>query len=134
MNEIDKKPPPASDNAADVDMPWAPRDHEWDASKAESRALAWAGGDPGKLASVFLYRDPDKNPARENDYKFPVADIIDGKPKRVFRAVTHAAGRLNRSDLSKEERERVKRRITKLYHSAAKAFDDPDIRAPWEQE
>src|SRR4051794_13548969 len=134
MNQINSTPPPASDNAADVDMPWAPRDHEWDGSKAESRALEWAGGDPHKLASVFLYRDPDKNPARANDYKFPVADIIGGEPKRVFRAVTHAAGRLNRSDLSEPDRERVKRRITQLYHSAAKAFDDPSIQAPWEQD
>jgi hypothetical protein len=131
---IDNTPPGTSENAADVDMPWAPRDYEWNGSEAESRALAWAKGDPHKLACVFLYRNPDpsKNPARENDYKFPVADIIDGEPRRVFRAVTHAAGRLNQADISEADRQRVRDRITRLYQSAARAFGDDSIRAPWE--
>ncbi|GAA1973873.1 hypothetical protein [Catenulispora subtropica] len=134
MDHIDNTPPATTDNAADVDMPWAPRDCEWSGSAAEARALAWADGDPHKLACVFLYRNPDpsKNPARENDYKFPVADIIDGEPRRVFRAVTHAAGRLDQADIPEADRERVRNRITRLYRSAARAFGDPSIRAPWE--
>ena len=136
MSQIDNTPAGARGavpTAADVDMPWAPRDHEWDASEAESRALAWAAGDPHKLACCFLYHDPAKDPARENDYKFPVADIIDGEPKRVFRAVTHAAGRLDQADISKADRERVRARITHLYHSAAEAFHDPSIKPPWDK-
>lgn len=132
MSVIDNTPPSASGNAADVDMPWAPRDHEWNGSEAESRALAWAAGDPHKLACVYLYRNPNGDPTREKDYKFPVADIIDGEPRRVFRAVTHAAGRLNQADISEADRERVRARITRLYESAAKAFGDPSIHAPWE--
>ncbi|MEU8898720.1 hypothetical protein [Nocardia sp. NPDC048505] len=129
----DSKPvPPASDNAADVDLPWAARDHDWSGQKAESRARRWADGDPLKLASVYLYRDPKGDPATEAAYKFPVADIIGGTPKRVFSAVTHAAGRLDQADISDAERKRVRDRITDLYHDAATAFDDPSIEAPWE--
>ncbi|MEV0251806.1 hypothetical protein AB0H76_34815 [Nocardia sp. NPDC050712] len=133
MTPRDDKPvPPASDNAADVDLAWAPRDHTWSHQEAESRALKWADGDPLKLASVYLYRDPKGNPATEADYKFPVADIIGGTPKRVFSAVTHAAGRLNQAKISDADRKRVQDRITDLYRDAAKAFDDPSIEAPWE--
>ncbi|MFI6868935.1 hypothetical protein [Nocardia sp. NPDC050406] len=131
--EANKPVPPASDNAADVDLPWAPRDREWTGYEAESRAREWAQGDPLKLARIYLYRDPDGDPATEADYKFPVADIIGGEPKRVLRAVTHAAGRLNQAHISEKDRERVRKRITELYHDAAKAFDDPSIEAPWEQ-
>ncbi|GAA2021738.1 hypothetical protein GCM10009839_18590 [Catenulispora yoronensis] len=124
MSQIDNTPPGTSDNAADVDMPWAPRDYEWEGSAAETRALAWAGGDPHRLACVFLYED-----------KFPVTDIVDGEPRRVFRAVVDAAGMVDRVggvDISEEGRERVRARITGLYHAAGRAFGDLGIRAPWE--
>ncbi|KAF0846555.1 hypothetical protein [Nocardia caishijiensis] len=125
--------PPESDNAADVDMPWAPRDHEWTGHRAEHDALEWAKGDPNKLASVYLYRDPKGDPALEKDYKFPVADIIDGKPTRVFRAVANAAARLDQADISAADRDKVKHRISELYRDAADAFDDPELRAPWDR-
>ncbi|MCW5249086.1 MULTISPECIES: hypothetical protein [unclassified Streptomyces] len=124
--------PPENDDAADVAMPWAPRDRVWSGSKAESRARAWADGDPVRLASVFLYRRPGGNPATEADYKFPVADIVDGRPERVLHAVHAAAGRLDRAAIPEEARRRVKERLTRLYHSAAEAFDDPAIKPPWE--
>lgn len=130
----DEPVPPASDDAADVDdMPWAPREHPWHGAEAESRALAWAGGDPMKLASVFLYRAPNGNPATERDYRFPVADIIDGRPERVLRAVYAAAARLDQASIPESGRSKVKQRITKLYHEAAEAFGDSTIRAPWEK-
>lgn len=125
--------PPASDNAADLDLPWAPRDHKWSGPEAEHNALRWAGGDPLKLASIYLYREPGGNPATEADYKFPVADIIDGKPTRVFHAVANAAARLDQADLSEADRTEVKRRITELYQDAAEAFDDPSLQAPWDR-
>lgn len=125
--------PPASDNAADLDLPWAPRDHEWTGHRAEHDALEWAKGDPLELAGIYLYRQPGGNPATEADYKFPVADIIDGQPTRVFRAVANAAARLDQADISDRDRDRVKHRISELYLDAAKAFDDPDLRAPWDR-
>ncbi|MFC8722052.1 hypothetical protein ACFUEL_32165, partial [Kitasatospora sp. NPDC057198] len=134
MTAAKKEPaavPPEDDDAADVDMPWAPRDRAWSGAKAESRARAWADGDPVKLAGVFLYRRPGGNPATEADYKFPVADIVDGRPERVLHAVHAAAGRLNQAAIPEEARQRVKERLERLYRSAAEAFDDPSIRAPW---
>lgn len=129
----DEPVPPASDDAADVDLPWAPREHPWHGAEAESRALAWAEGDSVKLASMFLYRAPAGNPATERDYRFPVADVIDGRPQRVLRAVYAAAGRLDQASIPESGRAKVRERITKLYHEAAGAFGDSTIRAPWEQ-
>ncbi|MGS2805807.1 hypothetical protein [Nocardia sp. MW-W600-9] len=125
--------PPASDNAADLDLPWAPREHPWNGHRAEHDALEWAKGDPRKLAGIYLYRQPGGNPATEADYKFPVADIIDGQPTRVFHAVTNAAARLDQADLPEADRARVADRISALYLDAAQAFDDPDLRAPWDR-
>ncbi|MBC7303145.1 MAG: hypothetical protein H5T78_19625 [Nocardia sp.] len=131
--DSDERVPPASDNAADLDLPWAPRDHEWNGSEAEHDALQWAAGDPRKLASVYLYRKPGGNPALETDYKFPVADIIGGEPKLVFRAVANAAARLNQADISEKDRKKVEQRISELYQQAGEAFDDPSLRAPWDR-
>ncbi|MGY0500936.1 hypothetical protein ACWZHB_20820 [Nocardia sp. FBN12] len=129
----DERIPPASDNAADLDLPWAPRDHEWSGTKAEHDALRWANGDPLKLASIYLYRERGGNPATEADYKFPVADIIDGKPTLVFHAVANAAARLDQADISEQDRKKVEHRIGELYQQAAEAFDDPSLQAPWER-
>ncbi|MEU3014383.1 hypothetical protein [Nocardia asteroides] len=124
---------PESDNAADLDLPWAPRDREWTGHRAEHDALEWAKGDPRKLASVYLYRRPGGNPATEADYKFPVADIIDGTPTLVFHAVANAAARLDQADLTEADRTTVEHRISRLYRAAAAAFDDPGLRAPWDR-
>ncbi|MFC6011014.1 hypothetical protein [Nocardia lasii] len=125
--------PPASDNAADLDLPWAPRDHKWSGPKAEHDALKWADGDALKMASIYLYRKPGGNPATEADYKFPVADIVDGKPTLVFHAVANAASRLGEADISESDRKQVEHRIGNLYRQASKAFDDPSLRAPWDR-
>lgn len=129
----DDRVPPASDNAADLDLPWAPRDHKWSGPKAEHDALKWADGDALKLASIYLYREPGGNPATEADYKFPVADIIDGKPTLVFHAVANAASRLDSADISEAGRKQVEHRISELYQQASDAFDDPSLRPPWER-
>ncbi|GGK44303.1 hypothetical protein [Nocardia camponoti] len=125
--------PPASDNAADVVMPWAPRDHRWSGEQARHDARIWADGDPIKLASIFIYRREGGNPAAIDDYKFPIADIIDGRPTKVFHAVSAAAGDLDKAHISDHDREIVKRRITELYLEAGKAFGDPGLRAPWDR-
>ncbi|MEV6656360.1 hypothetical protein [Nocardia fluminea] len=129
----DDRVPPASDNAADLDLPWAPRDHQWNGSEAEHDALKWADGDAHKLASIYLYRESGGNPATEADYKFPVADIIDGEPTLVFHAVANAAARLDSADISEADRKQVKHRIGELYQQAAEAFDDPSLRPPWDR-
>jgi len=74
----------------------------WDAGAAQKRLLAWAGGpdkenvDWQKYGKGFLYHDPD-NADNAGGYKFPVADIINGKFQISRVGLAAAAGRINQS-------------------------------------
>lgn len=66
------------------------------------------------------------------DFKFPVADVIDGQLKIIWAAVVAAAsvvqggrGGTNAPTAG------LKSKLTTLYQRAAKAFDDPEIKPPW---
>jgi uracil-DNA glycosylase family 4 len=74
----------------------------WDAGAAQKRLLAWAGGPDKdnvnwqKFGKGFLYHDPN-NADNIKGYKFPVADIINGKFQISRAALGAAAGRINQS-------------------------------------
>ena len=113
--------------SGDTDLPWAPREHEWDGPAAARRVQEWADGDGDQMARAFLWRDPDGDPTTQAAYKLGFADIIDGQLTAVYRGLSAANGRLNQTDIPTDDRGDVAARIETLYRSAAEAFDDPSI-------
>lgn len=111
----------------DVDLPWAPRDREWDGDAASRRVQDWADGDADRMGRAFLWRDPDADPTTQAAYSLGFADVIDGELHAIYAGLSAAAGRLNQTGISPADRERVDSRINTLYERAANAFDDPTI-------
>ena len=111
----------------DIDLPWAPREREWDGPAAARRVQDWADGDGDRMARAFLWRDPDADPTTQAAYSLGFADVIDGELRAVYRGLAAAAGRLNQTSISAEAKQQVQGRIDTLYDKAAAAFDDPSI-------
>ncbi len=111
----------------DIDLPWAPREREWDGPAAARRVQDWADGDGDRMARAFLWRDPDADPTTQAAYSLGFADVIDGELRAVYRGLAAAAGRLNQTSISAEAKKQVQGRIDTLYDKAAAAFDDPSI-------
>jgi hypothetical protein len=113
------------------DLPLADRDREWDGAAAEKRVRSWADAEDEpnqKYRDAHVWYDADK---KENftAYKLLVADIVDGKPKAVPRAVI-AAGNIMQGarggiDIPGSDVDRVKSHLAKYY----KKMDDTP---PWE--
>lgn len=126
-----------------LNLPLAPRDRAWDASAAEKRVREWSGAQDGpneKYGRAFLYHDSaeeggeDGNDKEEfGDYKFPYADVIDGKLTCVPRAIFAAAARLNGSKIPDADKKAMRTHIEKYYAKMRKAFDDDNLKAPWER-
>ena len=74
----------------------------WNGAAARQHLLAWAGGPDKdnvnwqKYGRGFLYHDPN-NADNIGGYKFPVADIIDGKFQISRAALSAAAQRMNQT-------------------------------------
>ncbi|MFR9675813.1 phage minor head protein [Streptomyces sp. TR02-1] len=117
----------------DTDLPFAPRGTKWDGSGAKKRILAWADGDVSKMRKAFLYRDPDKDPATRAAYKFPFADVRDGRLEAVFAGVQSCAAFLESGDISEKDRDAIRKKLTTLYNRAARDFDDDGIKPPWKK-
>lgn len=122
----------------DTGLSFAPREREWDSGAAEARVFAWAGGDNldvNKYRRAFLYQDADADPKLKGSYKLPFADVIDGDLKAVPRGVFAVAGGrgVNTADIPQSDKETIKRRVSALYRKMAKQFDDPELRAPWDE-
>lgn len=75
-------------------MPIADAGRGWDGDAARSHARAWADGDMHKYRRIFLWWD-SANPENFSSYKLPIADIVDGTPTIVPKAVSAALGALN---------------------------------------
>ncbi|BDT39519.1 phage minor head protein [Streptomyces yaizuensis] len=126
--------------SAAANLPFAPRETPWDGDAARTAVRKWATDDTGKLdlakyGRAFLWHDPDAPPS---SYKMPVATVIDGELRAVWNGITAAAavmngGRGGTKGLTPEQETAVKTRLTSLYHSAAKAFQDASIQSPWEK-
>jgi hypothetical protein len=115
------------------DLPLADRDREWDGAEANRRLRKWAGAEDGpneRYRKAFLWFDPD-DADKFKGYKFQIADIVDGKPKAVPRAIISAAGVMQGArggaDLPKKDIDGVKRHLARYYE---KMNDTP----PWEQD
>lgn len=86
--------------------PVADTGREWDAGAARARIKAWAGDDMGKYRKAFLWFDA-QNAENVTAYKFPIADIIDGKLTIIPHAVNAADSRLSGADIPAADKSRI---------------------------
>src|SRR5690606_8147547 len=65
-------------------------------------------------------------------------DIVDGTPKIIARGVFAVAAALQGArggvDVPDDERDDLRERVKDLYERLAEAYDDPGLKAPWEQD
>ena len=115
------------------DYPLADRDREWDGSAAEKRIRAWAGAEDEpneKYRDAHVWYDSAK---KDNftAYKLLIADVVDGRPHAVPRAIMAAGnvmeGARGGANLPEKDIDRVKSHLAKYY---AKMGED----APWERD
>ncbi len=111
------------------DYPLADKGRSWDGDAAETRIRKWAGGpdkdkvDWSKYRSCFLwYNESDKE--NFGSYKFAYADIIDGGPHIVFKALSAIIGAVNGArggtKIPAEDKKKVYNEAARLY----KKFDE----------
>jgi hypothetical protein len=114
------------------DYPLADRDREWDGSAAEKRIRAWAGAgdEPNeKYRDAHVWYDSAK---KDNftAYKLLIADVVDGRPHAVPRAIMAAGnvmeGARGGADLPEKDIDRVKSHLAKYYAKMGES-------APWER-
>ena len=93
----------------------------WDGNAAAHRLLIWAGGpdkenvDWQKYGKGFLYHDSE-NADNAQGYKFPVADIVNGKFTINRGALAAAAGRINQTKgIPPDELDRMKSTLRSYY-------------------
>ena len=124
-------------------LPLAPRSAVFDNDDAILRITQWAsqGGntpDPAKMNQMFMWRDPKGNPQDPTAYRLPIGDIVSGRPTLIFHAIYAAAALLSGAhgglpDIPDAEKMELRRTISAIYPEMAKAFDDANIRAPWDR-
>lgn len=115
-------------------LPIADRDHEWDAGGARSRIKSWSGSKDkpnAKYARAFLYVISDKKDTF-GGYKFPVADIVNGKLTLIPKAVFAAAGRLSSAKIPDSDKAKLRSAISRLYSRLRSHFKDSTLTPPWE--
>lgn len=114
-------------------LPLAGRERHWDGGAAEQRIRKWAGAEDqpnAKYRDAHVWYD-DQKPDNFGSYKLLIADVIDGKPKVVPRAVFSAGGVMNGArggvDMKKTDIPGVKAHLAKYYE---KLGEEP----PWKQD
>lgn len=121
-----------------ADLPLADRDREWDASAAEKRVRAWAGGEDNmnwnKYRQAFFWYD-EESPELFGSYKLGFADIINSRltamPRGIFAVAAVIMGARGGVNIPEADMTGVKSHVEKYYAKMRKEFDDEDIIAPW---
>lgn len=120
-------------------FPLAPRETTFSADTAIENLAAWSEGNASKFASAFLWQDPDGNPLNRETYRLPIADVINGKPYLIPRAVFSAGVIMSGGHgglydtLSPEDRVKVQEVITDIYDMLRDEYADPRVVAPWQR-
>lgn len=120
------------------ELPFADRDHPWDARGAVRRlreSFTFAVGDGfrwNEYGRGFFWHDADDS-GDFSGYRLPFADVVDGRLVAVPEGVAAAASRLESSDLPPEEKEEVRSRIDACYARMRAEFDDDGLAPPWER-
>ena len=114
----------------------APRDRSWDGTQAEQRIREYTNSieAPSQdYRKYFMYFD-GKNADLFGSYKLLFADIINGEPHIIPRAIFAIAGILNGArggvDITDADKNRIKRVINQLYKRMADEFSDDSIVSP----
>lgn len=122
--------------AGTTKLPLAPRDRDWDSTQAERRIREYTKSNetPSQdYRKYFMYYD-GQSPELFGSYKLLYADIINGEPHIVPRAVFAIAGILNGArggvDISDNDKNRIKPIINQLYKRMADEFGDDSIISP----
>lgn len=122
-------PEPLQRRAIESDLPIAPEDTEWDATAAESRVREWAGGDEtdwGRYSRAFLWVADDEE--QYDAYKLPIADVIDGELRAVWRGIAAAtaamAGARGGVDIPDEDRAAVIATLKAYYKQLDKPWPE----------
>lgn len=96
-------------------------DGAWDAGAARARIARWASSDGSgdkdtidweKFGRAFLYHDGSDKEAM-GGYKFPIADIRDGKFVIVREAIRAAASRLDGADIPEADKAKIRAAIAR---------------------
>lgn len=125
------------------DMPIAGRDREFDKDAADANITAWAriGAEPDspefweRYAKAFLWHDDvNQDDLTKGNFRFPVADVIDGELTIVPHAVFNAAARVDSSTIPSSGKLAIRDVIEDLYGQMADEFDDDTMHAPWERD
>jgi HK97 family phage prohead protease len=117
-------------------LPLAPRDRAWDGTEAEKRIREYTKSNetPSQdYRKYFMYFD-GQSPELFGSYKLLYADIINGEPHIVPRAIFAIAGILEGArggvNISDADKNRIKPVINQLYKRMADEFDDESIVSP----
>lgn len=115
-------------------LPFAPRSREWNASAAAQRVEAFCKVDGemdwDRYASAFLVAEG--GPADDlGTYRFPVADVVNGRLAVVPEGVRAAANKLGGSGLKPERLEAARETLEGLFATMADLFEDDEYEAPW---
>lgn len=123
-------------------LPLALRESVFDNDDAVKRIQAWATGeggvvDPEKLKRAFLWHDTSQPETVTQSYRLPVGDIINGRLTMIYHAIYAAAALISGAhgglpNVPDEEKNQMRSIITDIYASMAQEFNDPNMRAPWD--
>jgi HK97 family phage prohead protease len=121
---------------ANTKLPFAPRSKEWDSTQAEKRIREFTNSTDSPSSDYkkyFMYFD-NQAPELFGSYKLLFADVIDGKPMIMPRAIFAIAGVLEGArggvDIPAEDRNRVITAVNQLYKKMAIEFEDDTIVSP----
>lgn len=123
-------------------LPLAGRNSTFDNDDAVLRIGAWAGVgtgnvDEAKLRRAFMWHDPRLAGTATQSYRLPVGDIINGQLTLVYHAVYAAAALLSGAhgglpNIPEEDKAQLRGVISGIYGVLSKEFNDPSVRAPWD--
>lgn len=116
------------------DMAFAPRSRPWDAIAAARRIEAFCKVDGemdwDRYARAFLVAEGGPKDDL-GTYRFPVADVVQGRLAVVPEAVRAAASKVTGSGLTPERVDQAKAALERLFADMAELFEDDDFEAPW---
>lgn len=122
--------------AGTTKLPLAPRDREWDSTAAEKRIRDYTKSTEAPSSDYrkyFMYFD-GQSPDLFGSYKLLFADVINGEPHIVPRAVFSIAGILEGArggvDIADSDKNRIKPVVNQLYKRMADEFEDDSITSP----
>ena len=122
--------------AGTTKLPLAPRDRNWDGTQAEQRIREYTNSieAPNQdYRKYFMYFDGE-NANLFGSYKLLFADIINGEPHIIPKAIFSIAGILNGArggvDITDADKNRIKPVVNQLYKRMADEFNDDSITSP----